>query len=254
MSTADGAARAARQVDLMTRDRVSASAAGGDRRGDARERAGTGSRSRGGAETPQEVDSMVSQPSTRIGSIVVGLLVAWNTLGAASPATAEPVRTDFQYAVKVTCSLLGTFGEGFLANGTYRTVVNVHNPTTKRVTVGRKVVIAGPENEPASQFSISPFRKVTVEPDGAFQLDCFAISNTFCPIDGVCVDFTAIDGFVVIASPVELDVVGVYTVARRSDSEVATHHVELVPGRRLRQTIDVVTPPAPSEIKQRIRR
>jgi hypothetical protein len=197
---------------------------------------------------------MQARPSTRISSGLVGLLVAWSALGAGTQAAAEPLRTDFQYAVKVACSLLGTFGDSFLANGTYRTVVNVHNPTTRRVTLGRKVVIAGAENEPASQFSISPFRKVTLEADGAFQLDCLAIANTFCPIDGVCVDFSAIDGFVVIASPVALDVVGVYTVARRGDNEVASLDVEPAPERRIRQTIDVMTPPAQPEIKQRIRR
>jgi hypothetical protein len=59
---------------------------------------------------------------------------------------------------------------------------------------------------------------------------------------------------VVIASPVELDVVGVYTVARRGAGAVATLDIEPAPARRLRQTIDVMTPPAQPEIKQRIRR
>jgi hypothetical protein len=35
--------------------------------------------------------------------------------------------------------------------------------------------------------------------------NCFDISSFYCPIRGVCVHFTAIDGFLVVNSPVELE-------------------------------------------------
>lgn len=173
---------------------------------------------------------------------------------AATAGRAETLKTEYQYAPKVLCSLLGTFGDGFLAQGIYRTVINVHNPTDKKVTFARKVVLAEQIGSPPSDISPTPFRLATLEPDGAVQIDCGHIANFFCPTpDGLCFDFTAIDGFLVIHSPVELDVVSVVS-ARPTDGEVETVDVEYVKARKLPKTIKVRTGQPIPEIKERIKR
>jgi hypothetical protein len=57
------------------------------------------------------------------------------------------------------------------------------------------------------------------------------------------VDFTAIDGFLVVNSPVELDVVAVYT-AHPKGGEVSTLDTETIAGRRMPKTI-VIKPDEP---------
>lgn len=44
---------------------------------------------------------------------------------------AKTIKTEYQYAAKVVCSLLTPHQDGTLARGTYRTKVNIHNPTDK---------------------------------------------------------------------------------------------------------------------------
>jgi hypothetical protein len=55
----------------------------------------------------------------------------------------------------------------------------------------------------------------------------------------MCIDFGALDGFVVINSPIELDVVAVYT-ARQATGEAHTLDVERVPGLRMAKDIKVL--------------
>jgi hypothetical protein len=114
------------------------------------------------------------------------------------------------------------------------------------------VVLAEQEGSSPSEFSVTPFKKDTLEPDGAVVIDCFAISNFFCPINGVCIDFTAIDGFLVINSPVELDIVAVYT-ARPSDGKVTSMDIENVQRRKVGKTIKVGIPTTKPEIKEHIK-
>jgi hypothetical protein len=72
-------------------------------------------------------------------------------------------------------------------------------------------------------------------------IDCGTIAGFFCPTaDGLCFDFTALDGFVKINSPVELDVVAIYT-ARPAEAEVSTMDVETVETRRIEKTVEVVS-------------
>lgn len=164
----------------------------------------------------------------------------------------DAIKTEFQYAVKAICSLLGTFGDGFLANGVYRTVINVHNPRDKTIRFARKVALAGEIGTEPSEFSVTAYKAATLGPDGAVAIDCGDIANFYCPTpQGFCVDFTAIDGFVVINSPVELDVVAVYT-ARGAQTEVQSVEVESIPPRRLSKTIKTVSTAPP--IKERIQR
>lgn len=153
-------------------------------------------------------------------------------------ASAEAVKTKYQYSAKVICSLLSPHQDGSLARGTYRTVINIHNPTDKKITIVAKVALADRLGTDPGPFSITPFKKTVLAPDGAVQVSCGDIAGFFCPINGVCVDFASLDGFLVIKSPVELDVVGVYT-ARHNRDDVETIDVESVPARKISEVVKV---------------
>ncbi|MGH7799441.1 MAG: Kazal-type serine protease inhibitor domain protein [Thermodesulfobacteriota bacterium] len=188
-------------------------------------------------------------------SVALLLLMCSGFGGCAAPKVHadETIKTEFQYSAKVLCSMLGTFSDGFLGEGVYRTVINIHNPTDKKVTFTRKFAVSRSLETPFGEFSVTPYKIAVIEADDSVVIDCFAVSNFFCPIDGVCIDFTAIDGFLVIDSPVELDVVAVYT-ARPPDGKVTTLDVENVKLRKIKKKINVVTPETKPEIKQRIKR
>ena len=165
-------------------------------------------------------------------------------------AHAQRLSTTYQYSVKAICTLLGDigFGDAF-APGRYRTVINIHNPTEKSVEIARKFALAGAPADPAGSFSMTPYKALTLKGDQAVAFNCFHIADFFCPINNVCVDFTAIDGFLVINSPVELDVVAVYT-AHPKGGEVATLDTETVAARKMRKTI-VISADAPRPQQER---
>ncbi len=76
-------------------------------------------------------------------------------------------------------------------------------------------------------FDVTPFKGAVLQLGGAVGVNCFDIASYFCPIDCVCVDFAFLEGFLVVKSPVPLEVVGVYT-ARHTDGEVESIDVETV--------------------------
>jgi hypothetical protein len=164
---------------------------------------------------------------------------------------AETLETEFQYAAKVVCSVLRPHQDGSLARGTYRTLINIHNPTDRKITFADKVALAESVGATPGSFSVTPHKKVTLQPDGAVQLSCGDIAGFFCPIDGVCIDFAFLEGFLIIKSPVELDVVSVYT-ARPTEGEVNTLEVETVQPRKLREMVKVLPIEAKPEIKKHI--
>ena len=182
--------------------------------------------------------------TSRSGTAVVlslALLVgAFLAAAPGSPAYAQQrVATTYQYSAKALCTLVGDlgFGEAF-APGRYRTVVNIHNPRDRKIEITRKFALSLQPGEAAGSFSITPYKALTLEADQAVAYSCFDIAGFFCPIDGVCVDFTAIDGFLVLNSPVELDVVAVYT-ANPKDGQISTLDVDTIAGRRMPKTIVV---------------
>ena len=90
--------------------------------------------------------------------VIAVLMGLWTAFGPAEVIPvwqAEPlkpsktIKTEYQYAAKVTCSLLLPHQDGTLARGTYRTVINIHNPTDKKITVAAKVALS-------TQFSSDP--------------------------------------------------------------------------------------------------
>jgi hypothetical protein len=97
-------------------------------------------------------------------------------------------------------------------------VINVHNPTDKPIGVRKKVAIALPEEQAGP---VSPFFEAKLGPDQAMEIDCPDIIER----THTATDF--LKGFVVIESPVELDVVTVYTAAG-STGQIETFHTERV--------------------------
>ncbi len=92
-----------------------------------------------------------------------------------------------------------------------RTAINVHNPTTDMVHIEKKAVQALTEDEPLGR--IGTFQPFDIPPDGAFEIDCADIMTLL----GLPIQPPFVKGFVVIHSPVELDVVGVYNAQRVVD-------------------------------------
>jgi hypothetical protein len=166
---------------------------------------------------------------------------------------AAALKTEYQYTVKAACSLLGTFDDISLSKGIYRTLINIHNPTDKTITFAHKIALALGVGEEAGKFNVSPYKKAALGPDGAVQVNCGNIAGAFCPIDGVCIDFSSIDGFVVLNSAQELDVVVIYT-ARPSEGEVQTMDVETVLPRKIRKKIEIQPEQPPGDIKEHIKR
>jgi hypothetical protein len=154
------------------------------------------------------------------------ILAAALVLGVPTAANAQ-LKTSYQYAVKTLCTLIGEFGDA-MAPGRYRTLINIHNPTEKKIEVARKFALAGQPGDPAGDISITPYKSFVLAPDQAVAFNCFDIANFF----------TAIDGFLVLNSAAELDVVAVYSGAPKS-GEVSTLDTETIAARKLSKVITI---------------
>jgi len=120
-----------------------------------------------------------------------------------------------QYAVKILCGPSGyrelpsatsksaVKPDSRVAPGTYFTAINIHNPTDKAVALRFKVAVASP----GKSGPVSRFFDLKVGPDEALSIDCAQFYEYFHAKP----EFT--DGFTVIESEAELDVVAVYTAA-----------------------------------------
>ena len=126
-----------------------------------------------------------------------------------------------QYAAKFVC---GQSAGEVVAPGVYFTAINVHNPTNEEVRFRKKIAVALPGEKPGP---VSKFFETKLGPDQALEIDCRDI------FQHAATEAEFLKGFVVIESDVELDVVAVYTAARR-DGQVETMHTERVTPRRRR--------------------
>lgn len=128
--------------------------------------------------------------------------------------------TELQYAAKFIC---GRTDGGIAAPGQYYTIVNVHNPSPDRTVEFRKKFARSLPDEQTGK--ITQFFQATLQADEAMGIDCPNIYKH----TGITPD-TFIEGYVVIHTPTELDVVSVYTAGA---SGVATLHTERVSPRRV---------------------
>ena len=141
------------------------------------------------------------------------LAIVLALVGATGLWTAPEVQAQqvlFAYSAKFVCGTrtVDAAGGSDVVRGRYATTINIHNPRFQGVSFRKKAVLALPQR--ADPGRISEFVGEQLQPDGALGVDCPDIRALF---GGALPLF--IEGFVVIYSPVELDVVGVYTARHR---------------------------------------
>lgn len=137
------------------------------------------------------------------------------------PTRAAAPRFAFQYAVKFLCTanIPGTSQTTTsLLPGSYETVVNVHNPNAASVVFRMKLASAGGD--------ISGFIRGELKPDQATKVDCSQLGKFDLHL------IHGFEGFLVIESPLSLDVVAVYTAAGDT-GKVTSLDVEYIRERRL---------------------
>ncbi len=148
------------------------------------------------------------------------------------PAVAQGVRDlpvppkpppVFTYAAKFVC---GTVPQPFvLAPGSYFSAVNVHNPSRWETATLRKKFARGLPGEEVGR--ISPYFDKSLRADEAMLIECH---NIYGHLQIPPPQF--MEGYVVIESDRELDVVTVYTAGAGAGTQVVTLHTERVPVRR----------------------
>jgi hypothetical protein len=135
----------------------------------------------------------------------------------------------FQYAVKFLCTtnVPGTSqSTTSLLPGTYETVVNIHNPNSK--PAGFRMKLALSTSTQIDPPLISDFIKEKLRPDQATKVDCSRIGEFELPL------IHGFEGFLVIESTLSLDVVAVYTAAKKRADGVDSIDVEYIRERKLR--------------------
>ncbi len=174
--------------------------------------------------------------------------------GTSQPVRAqEPSPFRFQYAVKYICGTSPAGRFQVVASGTYFTAINIHNPFVGNVSFRKKVVIATPGEESI----IKPFTDRQLLGDGALDFSCRDIANelgvTFFGSFNTTPRRRFLQGFVVIESRTELDVVAVYTTGTSGflGGRVTTMNLERVPVRHLDQPDLVVAPDAKGNLCRR---
>jgi hypothetical protein len=148
-------------------------------------------------------------------------------LGRSGPQATALGDMGYTYSAKFICGTPGS--EDPLLLGEYSTAINVHNLQDSSVHIYKKAVLAPPETQ--SPGKPTAFRELDVPADAAFEIDCPDIRSFF---DIEVPPF--IKGFVVIESPVELDVWGVYTSTLSLDGGTSgndiAEDIEVVPFKR----------------------
>jgi hypothetical protein len=143
--------------------------------------------------------------------------------------------TEFQYAVKIACGELKSSANNSLAGGQYFTSINVHNPDKckdahYRIKLGLPLM---------KQSPVSPhYTQIPLGPDGMIEYSCFILKW----LAGLMLGSPApafIEGYLVIESDVELDVVAVYSGTAGGSN---TFHTERVPARCVPVCEDLVLP------------
>lgn len=125
------------------------------------------------------------------------------------PSTDLPQLTSksfYTYTAKFVCGDGSASKEAVAAPAKYYTAINVHNPQGYSVKIQKKVAQAANELE----NPIPPSAKHTYEikPDYAFEIDCKDIQQIAYPAGGAP---PFMKGFVVIETPRQIDVTGVYS-------------------------------------------
>ena len=135
-------------------------------------------------------------------------------------STSVAQELPLQYAIKFVCGKTDRVG---VAPGNYFTMVNVHNPGRETAVFLKKFAVAFPEQKPGP---VTELFKAALKPDNAFAVECREIMERTHSSGFV-------EGFMVIESKVELDVVAVYTTVGAGGGQIQTMELERVPVRRV---------------------
>jgi hypothetical protein len=153
----------------------------------------------------------------------------------------------WSYAAKFVCGYQRfaepgqlTPGEPILKPGNYATEINIHNPADKQTPLRKKflVLVNGQEaiREPA-QIQPAKIMTMTLGPDYATMDDCNNLWRLTYPTTPLPSPMPVFIGYLVILSPLELDVDVVYTANAPGDLTVAptgvSIDVERVTGKRV---------------------
>jgi hypothetical protein len=175
---------------------------------------------------------MLSKPvsqAVRIGCTAI-VLAATTAIASPQPAAAQtvvfptPSRYYWSYAVKFVCGVqppLQTaagqqgLGEPVVKPGNYATEINIHNFMYREVPLRKKVILLVKDTvpigrEPESQGPIA-FDRIVLKPDWATMDDCNRIWQLLNPGAALPALMPLMVGYLVIISPVDLDVDAVYT-------------------------------------------
>lgn len=141
----------------------------------------------------------------------------------------------FQYAVAFVCGR-SIVPKRFqrTAQTTYFTSINVHNPLVGNVSFRKKVALRA--GSFFGQSDIKPFTDNQLPGDGALNFNCRDITFDVFQSFDLWVLRPFLEGFVVIESRVELDVVVIYTTENsgsRTQDQTVAMSLERVPVRRL---------------------
>jgi hypothetical protein len=142
-----------------------------------------------------------------------------------------------EYAAKFVCGRSEAPNDiaGNVPLGRYFTLVNIHNPG-KPVRFTYTVAVAGfAVAGPTIGFQ-PPLRLAY---DEALEIDCAWIARRL-QLNGVLPNQAFRTGFLVVQSPVELDVVAVYMTSPTGAGQVSSLHTERVP---VRHVMDPLPPP-----------
>jgi hypothetical protein len=142
--------------------------------------------------------------------------------------------TAFQYAVKFLCGSASESGDlQQVTKGVFFTLINVHNPSLRRVTFSWKVVVETRLAILLDPPQISSFRSVSVNSNSAVKMDASDLFSVATGSGAVIVGGSPlVMGYAVIVSPVELDVTVLYT-ARPQQGDVTSIDVETIHPRTM---------------------
>jgi hypothetical protein len=168
------------------------------------------------------------------------------------PATTQTVRAQqppplpFQYAAKFICGIAPIEKLQLVARGTYFTSINIHNPLVGAVSFRKRIVVI----DPGDTSVIRRFADSQLPGEGALNFSCRDIAERLSVVFSGTINTTPrpsfFEGFVVIESRTELDVVALYTTGTTGliSQRVTTMNLERVPVRLLAQPDLVPAPDA----------
>ena len=191
--------------------------------------------------------SIVLGAALVVGMLTVSGLLHLNSVRAQTAEAPITLPVRFSYAAKFLCGVhpavaFNPPAEPPVKPGNYATVINIHNPWARNVTLIKKVALAAPETFPNTTL-IPPTQRYRDELkiDHGMSVDCKEIVNLMV-LNGTPPVGTFIEGWVVIdsffavgaAGAAALDVVAVTTTAAgAAGALVNDHEVTVVPGRQL---------------------